>query len=179
MNVLFWERRDFHLSCSGRDISRSVWNRPSASSMVDMEISSSIIESPSPKCYMTIWDMIIYSPPLIRHYNKTWPCYRIGPYCRFWRHCLIPGGFHTTFAKDAASHQRTFTSPDTWSCPILDLHLFLCWDHSFLNVSCLRTLWVSNIPGYFYFALWVYYTIPIGFSLHRHLWASIIILLSF
>ena len=48
--------------------------------------------------------------------------------------------------------QRTLTPPDTWSCPIWDLHLFWCWDHSFLNLSCLRTFWVSNIPRYFYFA---------------------------
>ena len=40
----------------------------------------------------------------------------------------------------------------SWSCPIWDLHLFLCWDHSFLNLSYLRTFWVSNIPRYFYFA---------------------------
>ena len=32
-----------------------------------------------------------------------------------------------------------------------DLRLFLCWDHPFLNLSCLRTFWVSNIPRYFYF----------------------------
>ena len=44
------------------------------------------------------------------------------------------------------------TPPDTWSCPIWDLHLFLCWDHSFLNLSCLRTFLVSNIHRYFYFA---------------------------
>ena len=25
MNVLFWERRDFHVSFSGRDISENVW----------------------------------------------------------------------------------------------------------------------------------------------------------
>ena len=31
--------------------------------------------------------------------------------------------FHMTFATDAASQKRTLT-PDTWSCPIWDLHLF-------------------------------------------------------
>ena len=53
----------------------------------------------------------------------------------------------------AASQQRTLTPPDTWSWPIWDLHSFKCWDHSFLNLSCLRIFWVSNIPWYFYFAL--------------------------
>ena len=34
--------------------------------MVDMGISSNIMKSPSPKCYMTFWDMIIYSDTLNR-----------------------------------------------------------------------------------------------------------------
>ena len=29
--------------------------------MVDMGISSNIMKSPSPKCYMTFWDMTIYN----------------------------------------------------------------------------------------------------------------------
>ena len=61
MNVLFWEWRNFHVSFSGRDMSGNVWNRPSGSSMVDMGILSNITKSPSLKCYMTFWDMIIYS----------------------------------------------------------------------------------------------------------------------
>ena len=32
--------------------------------MVDMRISSNIMKSPSPKCYMTFWDMTIYSDTL-------------------------------------------------------------------------------------------------------------------
>ena len=32
--------------------------------MVDMGISSNIMKSPSPNCYMTIWDMVIYSDTL-------------------------------------------------------------------------------------------------------------------
>ena len=60
-NVLFWERCNFYVSFSGRDMSGNDWNRPSGSSMVDMGISSNIMKSPSPKCYMPFWDMIIYS----------------------------------------------------------------------------------------------------------------------
>ena len=43
---------------------------------------------------------------------------------------LLPnfGGFHRTLATGAASQQRTLTPSDTWSCPIWDLHLLLCWD---------------------------------------------------
>ena len=64
MNVLFWMRRDFHVSFSGRDMSGNIWNRPSWSSVVDMGISSNIMKSPSPKCYMAFWDVIIYSDTL-------------------------------------------------------------------------------------------------------------------
>ena len=42
-------------------MSWNIWNRPSGSSMVDSGISSNIMESPSPKCYMEFWDMIIYN----------------------------------------------------------------------------------------------------------------------
>ena len=45
-------------------MSRNVWNRPSGSFMVDMVISSNIMKSPSPKCYITFWDMAIYSDTL-------------------------------------------------------------------------------------------------------------------
>ena len=45
-------------------MSRNVWNRPSRSFMVDIGISSNIMKSPSPKCYMTFWDMVIYSDTL-------------------------------------------------------------------------------------------------------------------
>ena len=37
---------------------------------------------------------------------------------------VFPVGFHRTFAIGAASQQKTLTPPDTWSCPIWDLHLF-------------------------------------------------------
>ena len=45
-------------------MSGNVWNRPSGSSMVDMGISSNTMKSPSPKCYMTFWEIIIYSDTL-------------------------------------------------------------------------------------------------------------------
>ena len=54
----------FHLSSSDRDTSWNVWNRPSESFMVDMGISLNIMKLPSPKCYMTFWDMTIYTDTL-------------------------------------------------------------------------------------------------------------------
>ena len=38
-------------------MSANVRNRPPGSFMVNMGISSNIMKSPSPKCYMTFWDM--------------------------------------------------------------------------------------------------------------------------
>ena len=57
-------QRDFHLSDSDRDMSGNAWSRPSGSFMVDMGISSNIMKFPSPKCYMTFWDMTIYNDNL-------------------------------------------------------------------------------------------------------------------
>ena len=54
-------------------MSWNVWNYPSGSFMVDMGISSNIMKSPSPKCYMTFWDMTIYSDIL------NWS--NITPFC--------------------------------------------------------------------------------------------------
>ena len=64
MNVLFSERRDFHLSSWDRDSWGNAWNRPLGSFMVDMEISLNIIKSPSPTCDMTFWDNTTYSDTL-------------------------------------------------------------------------------------------------------------------
>ena len=130
-------------------MSWNVWNSPLGSFMIDMGISSNIMKSPSPKCYMILWDMTIY----IQWY-PNWS--DITPICVFIteRDLLTVfdlitnfGCFHRT---GAASQQRKFTPSGTWSCLIWDLHLFLCCDHYFLNF--LRTFGVSNIPWFFYFA---------------------------
>ena len=53
---------------------------------VDMGISSNIMKSPSPKCYMTFWDITIYDDTLqlIRHDANLRTYYRTKPYdqCR-------------------------------------------------------------------------------------------------
>ena len=93
--------------------------------MVDMGISSNIMKSPSPKCYMTFWDMTIYNDTLIRS--------DITPICEFITELDLNTDFDLinefwrfpwSIATGAASQQRTLTPPDTWSCPIWDLHLF-------------------------------------------------------
>ena len=126
MNVLFQGQSDFHLSSSDRDMSWNVWNRPSGNFMVDFGISSNIMQSPSPKCYMAFWDMTIYNNTL--NWSDITPiCELITELCfitdfdltcitKFWR-------FPYNIATGAASQQRTLTPPATWSCPIWDLHL--------------------------------------------------------
>ena len=157
LNVLSWERCDFHVSFSGRDKSKNVWIRPSGNYMVDMGISSNIM-NPPPLSQMLHDIHIKWRPQLIRHFTKSWPCYRTWPYnVRITIFDVIPRGIHRTFATGGVSQQRTLTAPDTWSCPFGDLHLFYCSNHSFLNLSYIRTFWVSNIPRYFYFVSHTYH----------------------
>ena len=78
-------------------MSWNVWNRPSGSFMVDMGISSNIMKSPSPKCYMTFWDMTIYNDTLIDQtlhlFANLLPNWTLIPILT-----LLPnfGGFHRT-----------------------------------------------------------------------------------
>ena len=156
MNVLFWERRDFHVRFSGRDMSGNVWNRPSGSSIV-VDMGILIFGSHhtwwSPLSLMLL-DLMGHDhtyiqghPPSIRHLIKSYLCYRTGPYYRF---DIIT--FFWKVSIGAAIWQRTLTPENTWSCPIWYLHLFLFWDHSFLNLSCLWTFLVEKNPRYFFFA---------------------------
>ena len=100
MNVLFWGRRDFSLSSSDRDMLWNVWNRPSESFMVDMGISSNIMKSPYPKCYMTFWDMTIYNDTL--NWSDITPICEIITELDFITDLtLLPnfGGFHRTLKR--------------------------------------------------------------------------------
>ena len=110
-------------------MSWNVWNRPSGSFMVDMGISSNIMKSPSPKCYMTFWDMTIY--------NDTLNWSDITPICEF----ITELDFDTDFdlitefwrfpwgiAAGAASQRGALAPPDTWSCPICsNVETILSW----------------------------------------------------
>ena len=92
-----------------------------------------------------------------RYYTNLRTYYRTGLYNRFWHYYLILEVFIESCNGYGLPTDDACTPLDTWSCPISDLHLFQCWDHSFLNLSCLRTFWFSNIPRYFYFDLQWYY----------------------
>ena len=68
--------------------------------MVDMGISSNIMKSPSPKCYMTFWDMTIYTTPSIdqtlHQFANLLPNWTLIPILT-----LLPnfGGFHRTLQR--------------------------------------------------------------------------------
>ena len=131
-------------------MSRNVWNRPFWSPMVDKG-SHQTLWSPLSQISHDILghDHLQWHPPLIRHFTKSWSCYRTEPYHRFWRYYLIPVGFHGAFDTIAASQQRTLTPPDTWSCPI----------HS----------WICNVYGSFEFRTSLGTSIlPCNCCLHRH-----------
>ena len=122
---LFWERCGFHVSFSGRDMSGNVWNRPLESSMVDMGISSKIMNPPLPN---VIWHSGIWSNTVTPSFDQTFqlivtllPNWTLLPFLTSLPYC---GGFHRTFATSEANRQSTLSPPDTWSCPIWDLHLF-------------------------------------------------------
>ena len=78
----------------------NVWNRPSGSFMVDMGISSNIMKSPFPKCYMTFWDMNMYNDTPIdqtlHQFANLLPNWTLLPILT-----LLPnfGGFHRTLQR--------------------------------------------------------------------------------
>ena len=81
----------------------------------------------------------------------------------FWQIFFIIGVFcpcfaYRTFAIGVTSQQRMLTPLDTWSCPIWDLCLFWCWDHTFLDLSCFCTLTFQH-PFALLFWLPILYTL--------------------
>ena len=127
MNVLFWGLRDFHISFSNRDVSGNVWIRLLGSSMVDKGISSNNMKSPSPKCYMTFWDMILYSDSLHRsgislNHDLVTELDLISDFdliTKYWEVSI------EHFAMGVASKRKKLTLLDTWSFPVLGLAFIL------------------------------------------------------
>ena len=112
----------------------NVWNRPSGSFMVDM-ISLNIMEAPSVKCYMTFWDMTIYSDTLnwsdINQFANLLPILTFLP--NF-------GGFHRTLQRVRLVNRgrlllRTPSPVPFWTCICSDVETIF-----HLSLSCFRTL---------------------------------------
>ena len=62
-----------------------------------------------------------WDPLIIRH-NTCRPCYRGRLFTKFSDVSI------RAFSTGAAWQQMMLTPLDTWSCPISDFHVFLCWD---------------------------------------------------
>ena len=115
------------------------------------------LKSPLRKFFCRYWDLIKHNevslsqmlhdilghdhkqwhPILFRYYTNLWPCYRIEPYPDF---DLI-----TKVREVSIEHLQRVRLDNRgrlllWTCPICDLHLFLCWDNFFLNMSRFLTL---------------------------------------
>ena len=81
-------------------MSWNVWNRPSGSFMFDMGISSNIMKSPFPKCYMTFWAWPCKMTPSIdqtlHQFENLLPNWTLLPILT-----LLPnlGGFHRTLQR--------------------------------------------------------------------------------
>ena len=133
MNVLLWKRRDFFVKLLGQRYAR-VRLKPSPRNLYRRY--RDLIrhyEVPLSEMLHEILgnDYVQCRPPF--HFIKSLPCYRTGPYYRFWRYYLIPGGFHRTFATDAASHRghllfRTpgFVPFGTCICSNETIHSWTC-----------------------------------------------------
>ena len=88
-------------------------------------------------------DHIQWHPPLIKHFTKSWPCYRIGPYYRFWRYYLIPWvsiGERMWLANRERLLLRIYYCP-IWEFICSNVETILSWPS-----PSLRNFWVSNIP---------------------------------
>ena len=101
-NVLFWGLRDFYVSFSDRD--RYVRDRLKSSLREFYGRYGDLIKHYEGFLSKMLHDIlghahIQWHPPFIRHFTKSWPCYRTGPYYRFWRYYLIPGGVHRTLQR--------------------------------------------------------------------------------
>ena len=110
-------------------------------SIFDFGISTNIMKTPSPKCYMTFSDMVIYSDILKWSDINLFPYYRTGPYDRFW------SDFKFLEVRNSIEHYNGCSQPavDAYSsgprsCPILGLAFVPMLIPFFLNLSCFRTL---------------------------------------
>ena len=134
-------------------MSGNVWNRPSGSFMVDMGISSNIMKSHSPKCYMTFWDMVIYSDTL--NWSNITPIFE--PITEL---DLITNFDHITkFREVSIEHCNGCGKPTEVAYSYghlvlshLGLAFVLMLRPFFPELVMSTDFWFSNIPRYSYFA---------------------------
>ena len=129
---------------------------PSGSFMVDMGISSNIMKSPSPKCYMTFWDMTIY--------NDTINWSDITQICKLFTELdiitiltLLPKfiGFHRTLQRVRLANRGCLLLRTPGPVPFRTsicsyVETILSWT---CHVYGPFQFWVLNIPWYFIFKM--------------------------
>ena len=124
--------------------------------------------------HQTLWRLPF---PNVTWHSGTWPCtmtpsadrtlHQFANLLPNWT--LLPiltllpnfGGFHRRLQRVRLANRGRLLLQTPGPVPFGTCICSKCWDHSFLNLSCLRTFWDSNIPRYFYFA----WNIP--FPLHQ------------
>ena len=86
--------------------------------MVDMGISSNVMKSSSPKCYMTFWDMTIYNESsfdqTLHQFANLLPNWTLLPILR-----LLPnfGGFHRTLQRVRLANRGRLLLPTPGPVP--------------------------------------------------------------
>ena len=114
-------------------MSWNVWNRPSGSFMVDMGISSNIMKSPSPKSYMTFWEMTIYNDTL--NWSVVTPICELITELDFITNLDFRtkfGGFHRTLQRLRLANRgryllRTPGPVPFWTCICSNVETILYW----------------------------------------------------
>ena len=148
MNVLFFGRRDFHLSFSDRGMSGNIWNclrkfygrygnliKHSEVSLIQML--RDILGH----------DHIQWHLQLIRHYTNLWTYFRTWSYYWFWPYNQISWGFHRTLQRKWLANRGRLLlrtpGPVPFRTCIYSVETIFSWPcHVF-------GLWISNIPRYF------------------------------
>ena len=134
-------------------MSWNVWNRPSGSFMVDMKISSNIMKSPFPKCYMTFWDMTMYNNTL--NWSDITPiCELITELDFITKFDLLPnfGGFHRTLQRVRLANRgrlllRTPGPVPLGTCICSNVETILSWAcHVFGSFEFWTSLGTSILP---------------------------------
>ena len=110
------------------------------------------MKSPSPKCYMTFWDMVIYSDTL--NWSNISPFFLTyhwtGPYYHFWPYYQISRGFHRTLqrvqlANIGRSLLRTSGPVPFWTCICSNVETILSWTCHIYGPSEFRTSLSTSI----------------------------------
>ena len=131
----------------------NVWNRPSGVLWSIWGSNQTLWSLPFPKCYMTFWDMTIYSDT--RNWSDITPmCELITELNLFTDLTLLPnfGDFHRTLQRVRLANRGRLLLRTPGPVPF---GTSICSSNeTIFSWPCyVFGLWLSSIPVYFYFAL--------------------------